>query len=158
MASTSPPMPQRCGPTTAITAAAATAASAAEPPRSSVATPAMDARWSAAHTVPPAGPGPVGTGPCLDLAAPLPELETQPAVGAVQRAHRVRLQLGVGDVGEVLLADAVAEGEGSSDGLCPQLELPHSELLGVVAVGRPAPCVSDEAAYRAQHGSRVTVG
>ena len=76
----------------------------------------------------------MGTGPGLHLAAPLPELETQPAVGAVQRAHRVRLQLGVGDVGEVLLADAVAEVEGSADGLGPQLELAPSELLGVVAV------------------------
>ena len=40
MASTSPPSPHRCGPTTAMAAPVATAASAAEPPRSSMARPA----------------------------------------------------------------------------------------------------------------------
>ncbi len=40
-ASTSPPMPQRCGLVTAMTAAAATAASAAEPPCSKAPIPAM---------------------------------------------------------------------------------------------------------------------
>ena len=49
----SPPRPHMCGEVTAITAAAATAASTALPPRSSIATPALAARWLAAATPPP---------------------------------------------------------------------------------------------------------
>ncbi len=45
-------MPHRCGLVTAMTAAAATAASAAVPPRSRAPTPAIDANWSAAQTMP----------------------------------------------------------------------------------------------------------
>ena len=52
MASTSPPSPHRCGPTTAIAAPVATAASAADPPRSSMPIPAEAASWSAAATMP----------------------------------------------------------------------------------------------------------
>ena len=52
MASTSPPRPHRCGPTTAITVPAPTAASAAEPPRASSPIPAEAASWSAAATTP----------------------------------------------------------------------------------------------------------
>ena len=52
MASTSPPSPHRCGPTTAMAVPVATAASAAEPPRASMASPADAASWSAAATMP----------------------------------------------------------------------------------------------------------
>ena len=52
MASTSPPRPHRCGPTTAIAVPVATAASAAEPPWASMPRPADAASWSAAATMP----------------------------------------------------------------------------------------------------------
>ena len=52
MASTSPPRPHRCGPTTAMTAPVPTAASAAEPPRARRPMPAEAASWSAAATMP----------------------------------------------------------------------------------------------------------
>jgi hypothetical protein len=41
-----------CWAVTARTALAATAASAALPPERSMATPALDARWSTLHTIP----------------------------------------------------------------------------------------------------------
>ncbi len=45
-------MPQRWGLVTAMTAAAATAASAADPPCSRAPSPALEASWSAALTMP----------------------------------------------------------------------------------------------------------
>ena len=52
IASTSPPSPHRCGPTTAMAVPVATAASAAEPPCASIPRPADAASWSAAATMP----------------------------------------------------------------------------------------------------------
>src|SRR5579884_1533872 len=100
----------------------------------------------------------MGPGPGLDGGTPVPELEPEPLVGAGQRLDGPGPEVLEGDVGEEGLAGALAEVEGSADGLGPEGELVAAELLGVVAVRHPAAGVGDEAADRAQDGGGVAVG